>query len=101
MPKAAKPSAPPADLIAMLPDYSPALAMSAVYGAMAHSMAVLFENAVATQRQQTLLADLAVLEGIQQMNGLSPQSASAADKIRGSADLAAFETILSRFGRGR
>ena len=60
---------------------SPAMAMSSVYQAMAHSTGLLFENAVAAQQQQAVLAQAATTVGVMQLYGLAAQTA---DKIANS-----------------
>ena len=43
---------------------APAMAMSTLYQAMAHSTGILFENAVAAQQQMTVLAQAATNQGV-------------------------------------
>ncbi|TXH67354.1 MAG: R body protein RebB-like protein [Lysobacteraceae bacterium] len=57
---------------------SPAMAMGLVYQSEAHSMGILFENAVATQQRQNTMSMAATNVGILQMYGLEPV-ASAGD----------------------
>ncbi|WP_417686049.1 RebB family R body protein [Roseibium sp.] len=63
---ASKTSAPAADVDALVLGLSPAVATSALYASLVHSMGALFENSVAAQKRQTLMGDVALLEGILQ-----------------------------------
>lgn len=49
---------------------APAYAMATVYQSLAHSVGLLFENAVATQQQQNILAQAATTQGIMQIYSL-------------------------------
>ncbi|MBN8738965.1 MAG: RebB family R body protein [Xanthomonadaceae bacterium] len=49
---------------------APAHAMATVYQSLAHSVGLLFENAVATQQQQNILAQAATTQGIMQIYSL-------------------------------
>lgn len=55
---------------------APAMAMSSVYQSMAHSMGILFENAVAAQQQQAVLAQAATNVGVMQLYSASTDAAS-------------------------
>jgi hypothetical protein len=46
---------------------SPAMALSNVYQAAAHSTGIMFENAVNTQNQQNILGQAATTQGIMQI----------------------------------
>lgn len=59
----------------------PAMAMGSVYQSLAHSTGILFENAVAAQQQQAVLAQAATNVGVMQLYSLAAQSA---DKIASS-----------------
>lgn len=43
---------------------APAMAMSSLYQTMAHSLGLMFENAVAAQQQQNILAQAATAQGV-------------------------------------
>ncbi|GAA0773823.1 RebB like protein [Roseibium denhamense] len=58
---------------------SPALAATSLYLSNAHSLSVLYENAVATQQQQTQLAQASLKAGLKQLHALASQGAQAAD----------------------
>jgi hypothetical protein len=55
---------------------APAMAMSSVYQSMAHSMGILFENAVAAQQQQAVLAQAATNVGVMQLYSAATDAAS-------------------------
>lgn len=59
----------------------PAMAMGSVYQSLAHSTGILFENAVAAQQQQAVLAQAATNVGVMQLYSLAAQSA---DKLASS-----------------
>lgn len=61
----------------------PAMAMGSIYQSLAHSTGLLFENAVAAQQQQSVLAQAATNVGVMQLYSLAAQSA---DKI-GQSDV--------------
>lgn len=80
---------------------SPAMALSTLYQSMAHSTGVLFENAVAAQQQQNILAQAAVNQGVMQIYSLDTTAvAGASEKVgqTGIADnLTGLLTILNAF----
>lgn len=49
----------------------PAMAMGTVYQSLAHSIGLMFENAVAAQQQQAVLAQAATTVGVTQLYGLA------------------------------
>jgi hypothetical protein len=55
---------------------SPAMSLSSVYQAMAHSMGLMFENAVAAQQQQAVLAQAATNVGVMQLYSAATGPAS-------------------------
>ncbi|MCY1705647.1 RebB family R body protein [Pannonibacter sp. SL95] len=80
---------------------APAIAISTLYQAMAHSTGILFQNAVQAQQQQTSLAQAAVNQGIMQIYSLDTTAAAGAtEKIAqtGTSDsLTSLLTILNSF----
>ena len=46
---------------------APAMAMGSLYQATAHSMGIMFENAVASQQQSAVLAQAATTQGVMQI----------------------------------
>lgn len=80
---------------------SPAMALSTMYQAMAHSTGVLFENAVAAQQQQNILAQASVNQGVMQIYSLDTTAAAgASEKVAqtGVADnLTSLLTVLNAF----
>ncbi|WP_185216892.1 MULTISPECIES: RebB family R body protein [unclassified Chryseobacterium] len=46
---------------------APAVAMGNLYQAMAHSIGILFQNAVSAQNQQNILAQAATTQGVMQI----------------------------------
>lgn len=84
---------------------APAIAISTLYQAMAHSTGILFENAVQAQQQQTSLAQAAVNQGIMQIYSLDTTAAAGAtEKVAqtGVADnLTSLLTVLNAFSGGR
>ncbi|ADZ69856.1 RebB family R body protein [Polymorphum gilvum] len=84
---------------------APAMAISTLYQAMAHSTGILFENAVAAQQQQNSLAQAAVNQGIMQIYSLDTTAAAgASEKVAqtGVADnLTSLLTVLNAFSGGR
>ena len=80
---------------------SPAMAISTLYQSLAHSTGVLFENAVAAQQQQTILAQAAVNQGVMQIYSLDTTAAvGASEKVAqtGVADnLTSLLSVLQAF----
>lgn len=61
---------------------APAMAMGSVYQSLAHSMGLMFENSVANQQQQNILAQAATTQGVMQIYSLDTVSdAMAAAKL--------------------
>ncbi|TWI90288.1 killing trait domain-containing protein [Roseibium hamelinense] len=81
---------------------SPAMAMSTLYQSSAHSTGILFENAVAAQQQQNILAQAAVNQGVMQIYSMDTMAgAGATEKVAqsGVADnLTSLLTVLNAFG---
>ncbi|GAA0773828.1 MULTISPECIES: RebB family R body protein [Stappiaceae] len=84
---------------------SPAMAISTLYQSMAHSTGILFENAVAAQQQQNILAQAAVNQGVMQIYSMDTMAgAGATEKVgqTGVADnLTGLMTVLQAFSGGR
>lgn len=82
---------------------APAFAMGSIYQAMAHSTGILFENAVAAQQQQNVLAQAAANQGVMQIYSLNTTAAAGAtEKVAqtGVADnLTSLLTVLNAFRR--
>ncbi|WP_168206357.1 RebB family R body protein [Labrenzia sp. PHM005] len=57
---------------------SPAMAATSIYVSNANSLSILYENAVATQQQQTQLAQSALKAGIAQLQKITDSSSTAA-----------------------
>lgn len=53
----------------------PAMAMGSVYQSLAHSLGILFENAVAAQQQQAVLAQAATNVGVMQLYSAASEAA--------------------------
>lgn len=56
---------------------APAMALGSLYQTMAHSLGLMFENAVNAQQQQNILAQAATTQGVMQIYALSPAPAAA------------------------
>lgn len=84
---------------------APAMALASVYQAMAHSNGVLFQNGVAAQQQQNILAQAAVNQGVMQIYSLDTTAAAGAtEKVAqtGVADnMTSLITVLRAFSGGR
>jgi len=59
-----------AELNALVFGMSPAMSLATIYAANAHSTAILFENAVAEQALQSLIADMGVIEAASNLNAM-------------------------------
>jgi hypothetical protein len=81
------------------------MAISTLYQSMAHSTGILFENAVAAQQQQNILAQAAVNQGVMQIYSMDTMAgAGATEKVgqTGVADnLTGLMTVLQAFSGGR
>jgi len=66
---------------------APAMAMGAIYQTMAHSTGILFENAVAAQQQQNVLAMAAANQGVMQIYTLDTTAAAGAGEKVGQSDV--------------
>ncbi|WP_408015312.1 RebB family R body protein [Roseibium limicola] len=84
---------------------APAMAISTLYQAMAHSTGILFENAVAAAQQQNILAQAASNMGVMQIYSLDTTAvAGASEKVAQtgvSDNLSSLMTVLSAFQGGR
>ncbi len=84
---------------------SPAMAISTLYQSMAHSTGILFENAVAAQQQQNILAQAAVNQGVMQIYSMDTMAgAGATEKVgqTGVADnMTGLLSVLQAFSGGR
>nr|WP_149892574.1 RebB family R body protein [Roseibium aestuarii] len=84
---------------------APAMAISTLYQAMAHSTGILFENAVSAAQQQNTLAQAATNMGVMQIYSLDTTAvAGASEKVAqtGVADnLTGLLTVLNAFQGGR
>lgn len=80
---------------------APAFAMGSIYQTLAHSTGILFENSVAAQRQQNMLAQAVANQGVMQIYSLDTTAAAGAtDKVAqtGVADnLTSLLTVLNAF----
>jgi hypothetical protein len=56
---------------------APAMAMAAIYQSLAHSTGILFENAVAAQQNQAILAQAATTQGVMQIYSFDTAAAAA------------------------
>lgn len=67
---------------------APAFAMGSIYQSMAHSAGILFQNAVAAQQQQNVLAQAAANQGVMQIYSTDTMTTDAIDDIAqtGAAD---------------
>jgi hypothetical protein len=66
---------------------APAMALGSIYQSMAHSMGILFENAVTAQQQQATLAQAATTQGVMQIYSLDTAAAAAAVAKIGNSDV--------------
>lgn len=65
---------------------APAMALGQVYQATAHSLSILFENAVQAQQQQAILAQAATTQGVMQIYSLDTAATGvASSEILGAA----------------
>lgn len=69
---------------------APAIAMGAIYQALAHSMSILFENAVSAQAQLAITAQAATTQGVATLYSIDTASTGVAT-----------EKILSGGGSGQ
>lgn len=66
---------------------APAMAMGAVYQSMAHSLGLMFENAVSAQQQQNMMAQAAANQGVMQIYSLDTAAAALAASKIGQSDV--------------
>jgi hypothetical protein len=83
---------------------APAMAMGSIYQSLAHSTGILFENAVAAQQQQMVLAQAATTQGVMQIYSLDTAAAAAAVAKVGQSDvpdnMLSLLSALRAFGSG-
>ncbi len=81
---------------------APAVALSTLYQSQAHSLGILFENAVAAQQQQYTLSQAAANQGIMQIYSVNTTAAAgASEKVAQtgvSDNLTSLLTILGALG---
>ncbi len=66
---------------------APAMAMAAIYQSLAHSTGLLFENAVAAQQNQAILAQAATTQGVMQLYSFDTAAAAATVAKVGQSDV--------------
>jgi hypothetical protein len=66
---------------------APAMAMGAIYQALAHSTAILFENAIAAQQQMAVIGQAATTQGVTQLYGVGSMGAAAAASRLAQSDV--------------
>ena len=80
---------------------APAMAMGAMFQAMAHSTGILFENAVSSQQQQNTLAQAASNQGVIQLYSMGTMAdAAATEKVSQAGigdNLTSMLTVLKSF----
>lgn len=80
---------------------APAFAMGSIYQSLAHSTGILFENAVAAQQQQNVLAQAAANQGVMQIYSIDTVAAAGAtEKIAQTGltdNLTSLLTVLNAF----
>lgn len=75
---------------------SPAIAMGNVYSALSNASAILFQNAVAQQSQQTVLAQAAANQGVLQIYSLDTMAAAGAtEKVGQTGTTDNLSTLLA------
>ncbi|MTI45344.1 killing trait domain-containing protein [Roseibium hamelinense] len=88
-----------ADIDALVLGLAPATAGAALYGAMSHSMGILFENSVANQARQAMLGNMLVAGAILQTTPITDMAAVAATAaVDPDADLNDLLSALNQFG---
>jgi hypothetical protein len=68
---------------------APTMAMAAIYQSLAHSTGLLFENAVAAQQNQAILAQAATTQGVMQIYSFDTMAAAATVAKLGQSDVPA------------
>lgn len=80
---------------------APAFAMGSIYQSMAHSTGILFENAIAAQRQQNVLAQAAANQGVMHIYSIDTTSTAGATEGIGQTgvadNLTSLLTVLDAF----
>ncbi|MEP4033917.1 RebB family R body protein [Roseibium polysiphoniae] len=78
---------------------SPAVSMAAVYQSMSHSLGILYENAVANQKIQSIAADAVLVEGLVQ--GLATTAIDVVEDVAAAADpVAELAALLKDLNKG-
>ncbi|MBS8260278.1 R body protein RebB-like protein [Roseibium polysiphoniae] len=78
---------------------SPAVSMAAVYQSMSHSLGILYENAVANQKIQSIAADAVLVEGLVQ--GLANTAIDVVEDVAAAADpVAELAALLKALNKG-
>jgi len=63
---------------------APAMAMGTIYQSLAHSTGLLFENAVAAQQQQAIVAQAATTQGVAMLYSIDTAAAAQTPAAKGS-----------------
>jgi len=79
---------------------APAVAMGAIYQALAHSTGLLFENAVSAQQQMAITAQAATTQGVATLYSIDAASAGAATQKILSGGGAATATAAASPAKG-
>ncbi len=66
---------------------APAMALAAIYQSLAHSTGILYENAVAAQQNQAILAQAATTQGVMQIYSFDTAAAAATVAKVGQSDV--------------
>ncbi len=77
---------------------APAMAMGTLYQSLAHSTGLLFENAVAAQQQQAIVAQAATTQGVAMLYSIDTAAAGVATSriLGGKAGAAAAQTPAAK-----
>lgn len=77
---------------------APAMAMGTLYQSLAHSTGLLFENAVAAQQQQAIVAQAATTQGVAMLYSIDTAAAGVATSriLAGKAGAAATQTAAAK-----
>lgn len=77
---------------------APAMAMGTLYQSLAHSTGLLFENAVAAQQQQAIVAQAATTQGVAMLYSIDTAAAGVATSsiLGGKAGAAAARTPAAK-----
>lgn len=72
---------------------APAMALASVYQSLAHATGLMFQNAVAAQNNQNILAQAATTQGVTQLLSIGVASDAASVKALGQSDVP--DTLLA------